>query len=165
MIRLCSDTNWHCFLDCIGDLLATDEVQSMDSIPHHIRTTCYEHSVHVSYVAFRLARRLKLDYMAAARAGLLHDLYLYNPRIPGTHQGSQCFDHPVAALENAKALCGELSHKEENIIISHMWPLARKMPRSREAVVICCVDKLCAAIEGLQLYHRRTWRARLSAAV
>ena len=63
------ETNWHCFLDCVGDLLFTPEVQSMRDIPHHPGTCCYEHSVFVAYVAFRLARRWNLDYMAAARGG------------------------------------------------------------------------------------------------
>lgn len=163
MIQLCSDANWHCFLDCIGGLLSTDEVQSMDAIPHHPGTTCYEHSVFVAYVAFRLARWWGLDYTAAARGGLLHDLYLYDPRVPGSHQGNQCFAHPRAALRNARALCGDLTQKEENIIISHMWPLARFRPRSREAAVVNLADKLCATAEVMHIY-RRTWRRILAAA-
>ena len=82
------ETNWHCFLDCVGDLLFTPEVQSMRDIPHHPGTCCYEHSVFVAYVAFRLARRWNLDYMAAARGGLLHDLYLYDPRDKSAHPGN-----------------------------------------------------------------------------
>ena len=74
-----NEVNWQCFLDCVGDLLFTPEVQSMRDIPHHPGTCCYEHSVFVAYVAFRMARRWNLDYMAAARGGLLHDLYLYSP--------------------------------------------------------------------------------------
>ena len=63
-----NDVNWRCFLDCVGDLLFTPEVQSMRNIPHHPGTTCYEHSVFVAYAAFRMARRWNLDYMAAAGA-------------------------------------------------------------------------------------------------
>ena len=61
-----------------------------------------------------------MDYVTAARAGLLHDLYLYNARDRRNYQGHQCFAHPKAALRNARALCGELTPKEENIILSHM---------------------------------------------
>ena len=82
-----NDVNWRCFLDCVGDLLFTPEVQSMRNIPHHPGTTCYEHSVFVAYAAFRMARRWNLDYMAAARCGLLHDLYLYDPRDKSAHPG------------------------------------------------------------------------------
>ena len=154
--------NYECFGQTVRDLLDTDQVRSMRRIRHHFDVTCYDHSVFVSYVAFRMARRLGWDYLAAARGGLLHDLYLYDPKQPGSHPGSQCFDHPKAALKNA----GELTHLtavEENIIISHMWPLARKRPRYREAVVVNLADKLCATAEVCRIYHMMGMRRKLAA--
>ncbi len=155
------DVNYRCFVGCVRDLLDTAEVQSMRSIPHHPGMSCYHHSVFVSYVAFRLARRWGLDYMAAARAGLLHDLYLYDSRDKSQYEGNQCFAHPVAALKNAEKLT-ELSAKEQNIIISHMWPLSRRMPHCKEAVVVNLADKLCATAEVSGIYHlaRRTSHRR-----
>ena len=155
-----NDVNWRCFLDCVGDLLFTPEVQSMRNIPHHPGTTCYEHSVFVAYAAFRMARRWNLDYLAAARCGLLHDLYLYDPRDKSAHPGNQCFDHPVFALRNAEALCGRLTEKERNIIISHMWPLAKRRPRSAEAAVVNLADKLCATAEVLGYWRRSRVREK-----
>ena len=161
-------TSYRAFLQCVRDLLDTPEVQSMRDIPHHPGTSCYEHSVFVYYVAFRLARRWGLDARAAARAGLLHDLYLYDPRDKTQYQGNQCFAHPVAALKNAWALCGSLTPMEENIIVSHMWPLAKKMPRYKEALVVNLADKLCATAEVCRIYHylrnRDRRRRRLAAA-
>lgn len=149
--------NIRCFLVCVEDLLYTDQVQSMKDIHHHPGTSCFDHSLFVSYVAFRLARRWRLDYRAAARAGLLHDLYLYDPKertfTHDRYEGLQCFAHPKAALKNAWALCGSLTAKEENIIISHMWPLARKMPRCREAFVVNLADKACASAEVMGFYR------------
>lgn len=158
------EQNWQSFLDCVDDLLADSRVRSMRDIPHHPGCNCYEHSVFVAYVAFRLARRWGLDYRMAARGGLLHDLYLYNAHIPGTHPGNQCFDHPVAALRNARALCGGLSEKEENIILSHMWPLARRRPRSAEAAVVNLADKFCATVEVFQIWRRMRMRQVVVAA-
>ena len=151
------NVNYELFFRCVQDLLDTPEVRSMRQFPHHPRTTCYEHSVCVAYVAYRLARRWGLDYRAAARAGLLHDLYLYNSREKPSYYGNQCFTHPVVALKNAWALCGSLTPMEENIIVSHMWPLARKMPRYKEALVVNLADKLCATAEvvGLRRFSRR----------
>ena len=108
----------------------------------------------MAYIAFRLARRWNLDYVAAARGGLLHDLYLYNPKDRTAHPGNQCFDHPKFALRNAETLCGRLTPKEQNIIISHMWPLARRMPRCREAFVVKLSDKLCATAEVAGYWRR-----------
>ena len=156
------------FLSCVAPLLASAQVQSMKRWRHHFSITCFEHSLFVSYVAFRLARRWGLDARAAARAGLLHDLYLYDPRDKTQYQGNQCFAHPVAALKNAWALCGSLTPMEENIIVSHMWPLAKKMPRYKEALVVNLADKLCATAEVCRIYHylrnRDRRRRRLAAA-
>ncbi len=114
--------NFSSYYACIGDLLTHDTVCAMQDIPHHFFVTCYEHSVFVSYVAFRIARRLGADYREAARAGLLHDLYLYDPRDRSRYQGNQCFAHPKAALKNAAELCGDLSPAEENSILTYSGP-------------------------------------------
>ena len=149
------------FLRCVAPLLASREVQSMDRWRHHFTVTCYEHSLFVSYIAFCLARRLGWDCEAAARAGLLHDLYLYDSSDPTAHPGNQCLDHPVYALRNARALCPDLSEREANAILTHMWPLAIHMPRCREALVVNLADKFCATLEVAQLYRLIPLRRRL----
>ena len=149
------DLNAAAFLACVGPLLDSSEVSSMKQWRHHFSITCYQHSLFVSYVAFRLARKFGWDYRAAARAGLLHDLYLYDPADSSAHPGNQCLDHPVFALRNARALCPDLTKREENAIISHMWPLAVHLPRCREAAVVNIADKVCATIEVIHLYRTR----------
>ena len=149
------EEHWAAYLDCVGELLVSQPVQAMKEIRHHPGVSCFEHSLFVSYVAFRLARRLGWDYKAAARAGLLHDLYLYDPADRSAHPGNQCLDHPVAALRNARTLCPDLSEREANAILTHMWPLAVHLPRCREAVVVNLADKLCATLEVIHLYRTR----------
>lgn len=146
--------NQTAYMNCVSDLLSSQQVNSMKQWKHHFSVTTYDHSLFVSYVAFRLARRWNRDYRMAARMGLLHDLYLYDSHDPSAHPGNQCFDHPVAALNNARALV-DLSPKEENIIVSHMWPLARTMPHSVEALIVNAADKFCATLEVSYI-----WRAR-----
>lgn len=150
------------FFACIEDLLQTPQVQSMRSLPHHPGVNCYEHSIFVSYVAFRIGRRYHLDYRACARGGLLHDLYLYNCHDSSAHSGNQCLDHPEFALRNASALTS-LSDKERNIIQAHMWPLAVHLPHSREAWAVSLADKVCATVEVIQLWKRLKLRAILAA--
>ena len=137
---------------CVADLLNSDEVLWMKNIRHHHFVTCYEHSLFVSYVAYRLARHWNIDVREAARAGLLHDLFLYDPKDKTQYEGNQCFAHPVAALKNASRLT-ELSDAEADAIVTHMWPLAKKMPRYKVSYVVNVADKLCAVIEGVYLYR------------
>lgn len=144
--------NWEAYRACVGELLRDPRVTRMKNIRHHPGVSCYEHSVFVSYVAWVLARKWGANPAAAARAGLLHDLYLYDPRsLPSWRQ---CFAHPVAAARNAAALCGGLSPREENSILAHMWPLSRRAPRCREAAAVCAADKLCAIAEIMQIWRR-----------
>jgi len=147
--------NQAAYLSCVSDLLDTPQVRSMQQWHHHWSTTTYEHSLSVSYVAFRLARKWHRDYRMAARMGLLHDLYLYDSHDRTAHPGSQCFDHPRAAVRNARALLSGLSPKEENIIASHMWPLATTMPHSAEAIIVSLADKLCATLDYVRLSRLR----------
>ncbi len=116
--------------------------------------------VRSSYCSYRCARALHLDAVSAARAGLLHDLYLYDSHDRSAHPGNQCFDHPKAAARNAEALT-ELSDKERNIILSHMWPLGGALPRSPEAFLVDLVDTCCAALELSRVYQPSRLRARL----
>ena len=156
--------NFPHFVDVVDDLLDSDQVQSMTRLNHHGKVTCFDHSLFVAYLSFRAARFLKLDYRAAARGGLLHDLYLYDSRDKSAHPGWQCFDHPVAAWRNARKLT-DLSRKEEDIILSHMWPLARTRPHSKEAALVDFVDTLCATLELCRIYRPIRLRANLPAAL
>ncbi len=137
------------WMECVGHLLITPEVMSMGQYDHHFAISCYQHSVFVSFVSFCIARRMGWDVRAAARAGLLHDLYLYQPWDQNCHPGNQCIDHPLFALMNARTLCPDLTDEEQNAIATHMWPLAFHMPRSSVAAAVTIADKVCATVEIL----------------
>ena len=144
------------FCRLTGELLESEPVRMMGRWQHHGRITTLDHSLFVAYLSFRAARWLRLDERAAARGGLLHDLYLYDPRsLPSWRQ---CFAHPVAAARNAAALEGALSPKEENCILAHMWPLSVRAPHSREAAAVCLADKLCSVAEVLHVWRRLALR-------
>jgi len=148
------------FMQTTGELLRSQQVRSMGQWKHHGRVTCLDHSLFVAYCSYRCARLLRLDAAAAARGGLLHDLYLYNPKDKSAHPGNQCFDHPRAAARNAARLT-RLTQKERNIILSHMWPLGGALPRSVEAWLVDLVDTLCAGLELSHLYHPQRLREQL----
>ena len=152
------------FCQTTEELLGSDQVRSMGRWKHHGHISTLDHSLFVAFWSYRLARKFGWDEHAAARGGLLHDLYLYNSRDKSAHPGWQCFDHPVAAWRNARKLT-DLSRKEEDIILSHMWPLARTRPHSKEAALVDFVDTLCAALELCRIYRPIRLRANLPAAL
>ena len=142
------------------ELLDSQQVRSMGLWRHHGPVTCLDHSLFVAYWTYRAARFLRLDIRAATRGALLHDLYLYDPRDKSAHPGNQCLDHPRAAARNAAGLT-DLSQKEQNIILSHMWPLGGALPRSLEAWLVDLVDTICAGLEVFRIYHPAKLRRRL----
>lgn len=148
------------FTAATQELLNSDQVRMMGRWNHHGPITTLDHSLFVAYWSYRTARFLGLDAHAAARGGLLHDLYLYDSKDRSAHPGWQCFDHPKAAAKNAAELT-ELSQKERNIILSHMWPLGGAMPRSAEALLVDLVDTVCATLEKTRVYRPARLRERL----
>ena len=49
----------------------------------------------------------------------------------------------------------ELTEREKNIILRHMFPLTVVPPACREAWIVCLADKICAVLETLHLSKRR----------
>ena len=66
------------YLDSVKDILDHPVFRSMEQYIQHGTTTCLEHSIRVSYMAYRLCRKFGGNWRSAARAGLLHDLFLYD---------------------------------------------------------------------------------------
>lgn len=137
----------------VADLIFHDDIQMMKQFNHHSSVTCFEHSVNVSIYSYLLCKTIGLDYKSAARGGLLHDLFLYDWRVTKLDSGKHGFIHPKIALSNADRLF-ELNDIEKDIIIKHMFPLTLRPPMYKESVVVCMVDKLCAALEviGFPIY-------------
>ena len=148
------------FVKTTAELLGSDQVRMMGRWKHHGPVTTLDHSLFVAYLSYRAALFLGLDAEAAARGGLLHDLYLYDSRDKSAHPGCQCFDHPRAAARNAEQLT-ELTNKERNIILSHMWPLGGQLPRSVEAWLVDLVDTICAGLELSRICRPSRLRERL----
>lgn len=145
------------FTDIIKDLVNNPLVCKMYNFYQHYDTTCFAHCYEVSFYSYFLCKKLGLDYISAARGGMLHDLFLYNWRhsrktIP--LDGYHAFVHPKIALKNAKQEF-KLNQKEEDIILKHMWPLTLfSFPKYKESYIITLVDKYCAIKECFDYYSR-----------
>lgn len=133
----------------ISDLVRADCVLEMQKYCQHGHTSTYEHCLAVAHYSYRFCRRLNIraDIRSIVRGALLHDLFLYDWHIPHESHRLHGFYHPEKAAANAKKYF-TLSKKEEDIIATHMWPLTlRKLPRHREAAIVCLIDKACSLFE------------------
>ncbi|MDR2938867.1 MAG: HD domain-containing protein [Clostridiales bacterium] len=132
--------------DCVAGLLDSPEVQGLNNFSQHCNTSRLQHSINVSYYSFLICRSLNLDYRSAARAGLLHDLFLYDWRSEPQPEGKHAFAHPIVALRNARSIT-EINDMEADAIVNHMFPLTPTPPKYREAYIVSLADKYCAAAE------------------
>lgn len=133
----------------VADLLENETVLKMMEFPHHGDTTCFQHCLNVSYYNYKVCRFFSLNERAGARAGLLHDLFLYDWHTYKPAKGERLhgFTHAGAALKNAKENF-YVSDLEADIIEKHMFPLnITALPKYRETLVIVLVDKYCGLLE------------------
>lgn len=140
------------FYNLIRDIAEHPTVLSMRRYPHHGRTSCYQHCLHVAYYNYLWCRMLKMDARSAARAGMLHDLFLYDWHTHARETGERFhgLTHPAAALQNAERIF-ELNDTERDIIRSHMWPVTPlAVPQTGEAWITTLADKYCGGFETVR---------------
>ncbi|MGB6178431.1 HD domain-containing protein [Carnobacterium sp.] len=134
------------YVALIEDLLDREEVKKLNEYTQHHFTTRLEHSISVSYLSYRIAKRYGLNARSTARAGLLHDLFYHDWRTTKFDEGTHAYVHPRIACENAKKIT-DLSELECDIIIKHMWLATVALPKYKESYIVTFVDKYCAVKE------------------
>ena len=138
------------FHKIIDDIINNDVVLEMKKFRQHCNVSCFAHCLNVSFVCYKVAKKLGLDYVSIARAGMLHDLFLYDWHgKKGNRKGFHAFTHGRCALENAMKVFS-LNEKEKDMIKKHMWPVTPIPPKSIEGVILTFVDKYCAVKETIQ---------------
>lgn len=148
MMKL-SKTNQDRFIALVSEIAMKPEVMEMRRFIQHGEVSTFDHSLHVAYRSFFLAKKLNLriDEKSLVYGAMLHDFYLYDwhdknydrKRLHGFH-------HPKTALRNAEKLY-LLNKIERDIISRHMWPLTLKFPKYRESYLVTISDKICSLME------------------
>ena len=146
------DEEFEQFYECIKDIATHPVVLRMKLYPHHGVTNCYQHCLHVSYYNYIWCKALGLDARSAARAGMLHDLFLYDWHTHAKQTGDRFhgMTHPKRALKNAEKFF-DLNKIERDVIINHMWPVTLfSVPRTKEGWITTLADKYCGSFETAQ---------------
>lgn len=144
------------YLHIVKDILETKEFMVLENIKHH-NNNRLEHSIRVSYNAYKIARFLKLDFDQVARAGLLHDFYLERTVDYKKMKDKFklfTFQHPNDAVANASKYF-YLTNKEKDMILTHMFPLDFKIPKYMESWVLNITDSIVSFHEfGLKFKYQ-----------
>ncbi len=129
----------------VKDILNSKEFQKRKNFMHHYNESVYDHVLRVSLDCYKIGKKFKLDYKSLAIAGLLHDFYS-NPwqvkKKKTKFFQKHGFVHAHEARVNAEKYFPELMNpKICSMIETHMFPLNKRIPRSKEAWLLTLVDK------------------------
>lgn len=134
----------------IKDILENKKFNKLDKIEHH-GTSRLMHSKRVSYYSYKICKYMHLDYIAAARAGLLHDFFYSNDNRTKTERLKSTFVHPKKSLENSIKYFN-INEKEKNIVVSHMFPININIPKYAESWIVSIVDKIVGSYEFVETF-------------
>lgn len=149
------------WLSITKEVLLNDEFQKRKYFMHHHNLTVWDHSILVSFKAFKIAKRLGADARVCALAGLLHDFYtqawLYSDELAQIEDGKYLqeigvrkplfkmhgFTHGVDAAKNYVKFFPELEDERiTDSIKKHMFPMTIIPPKYVEGYILTSVDKL-----------------------
>ncbi len=135
-------------IDVYKEITESDMFKREKEFMQHGNTSVYQHSINVAIFSLFLARKLKLkvNERSLVKGALLHDYFLYDWHIPDKSHRWHGFMHPTFSYRNAKRDFG-LNEIEENMILSHMFPMGFAFPKYKESWLLTCADKYCATKE------------------
>lgn len=129
----------------IYSILQNDNFKKIEYIEHH-GISRMTHSKRVSFYSYKICKILHLDYIAAARGGLLHDFFYSSESRTKKDRLYSTFVHPRESVKNSSEYFS-VNAKEKDIIESHMFPLYKSIPKYMESWIVSLVDKIVAIYE------------------
>ncbi len=134
------------YYEIVKPIVESLEFQRRKSFEHHENCSVFEHCVEVSYLAYKWAKKLKLNYHDVAIGGLLHDFY-YKPWKENVMRKDPFFKqhgfvHAREALDNSIKCFPEIVNERiSDIILRHMFPLNIHPPKYPESWIVTLADK------------------------
>ena len=133
------------FMIIVDDIINHHQFKQLKTMSHH-GINRYDHCLSVAYHAYKMAKRLKLDYFQVARGALLHDFFESPEGNDLVTRFNSVLNHPDIALQNANNNF-ELGDKEVDIIATHMFPFGKYIPKCGESWLVNTVDKILSVGE------------------
>lgn len=135
------------YYEIVESILNNPEFLKRKHYAHHDKITVYDHSLRVSLMSYRIAKKLRWKNLNdIAIGGLLHDFYYrdwqsFKEKRPFFKR--HAFVHANEALNNSLKYFPELMNDRIiNIIERHMFPINIKPPKYKEAWLVSTCDKI-----------------------
>ena len=137
-------SNKKVYYNLYSEFYNVNKYRKLKSITHHGNNRL-DHINRVSKLSFHVSKLLKLDYVSCTRGAMLHDFFTSDD-LKRKKYSKFLKEHPRIAIDNSKNYF-KLNEIEEDIILSHMFPLVKGKPKYAESKVVCVTDKLVSIYE------------------
>jgi len=127
------------YLELVSHILDDDDFKKLQNFLHH-GVSRYEHSLKVSYQAYKYAKKHNLNYKEVAVGGLLHDFFENTSDPTMKERFITTFRHSNIAEYNATKKFN-VNQMEADIIGSHMFPINKRIPKYKESWLVSLYDK------------------------
>ena len=133
-------------------------VKRMKDFTQHGSVSTFDHCKAVTKLSLGIDKKLHLhsDKKVLITGAMLHDFFLYDwhdKTRPG--QKVHGYTHAAQAAKNARRHFN-IDKPTHHVIHSHMWPLnITRVPRSREAWIVCTADKIVSLRETLMTRKKK----------
>ena len=131
-----------------NEIINSESFKQEMNYKQHGEISVYEHSISVAKTCLKIAEQMKIDVdkNSLIKGALLHDYFLYDWHKKEAYHRLHGPRHPKFARDNAMRDFN-LNSIEENMILSHMFPLGYVIPKYKESIILCIADKICATNE------------------
>ena len=127
------------------EILNNNRFKSLNKELHH-GITRYEHSMHVAKTTYFFLDLFNSKNISdVTKAALLHDFY-NDQEIEEYNAVDKLKVHPEIALKNAKENF-TINKIQEDIIVNHMFPSTKRIPKTKYGWLVSFVDKGVAVYE------------------
>ena len=148
------------------EIMDSDVFREAASQTHHLHGTVLDHTINVCVVSIWLCRQLekrgvRVDEKDLVRAALCHDLGMVGRESKYRGRLHSWRGHPEESAKIAREIVPDLSRGAEEMILSHMWPLAGSAPRSNEAMLLCIADKYASMADWSSWLTKQKFASRI----
>lgn len=152
---------------CYGEpVLRSEAFRRTGDETHHLHSSLRDHTLNVCITSARISRFLqemgiRVNDKTLIQAALCHDLGMVDRQSKYKSRTASWRNHPEESVKVARTIIPDLTPAAEEMIRTHMWPVAGIHPRSREEVILNISDKYASFIDWVSWLVGKKYEARI----
>lgn len=141
--------NKEIYYNIYSEFYNVNKFRELKTIVHHGNNRL-NHINRVAKMSFFISKKLNLDFISCTRGAIMHDFFTIDDLSKNDNNAIQYWKkHPNEALQNSSYYF-EVNEVEKDIILSHMFPITKKVPAYPESKIVCISDKVVSIYELLR---------------